>query len=251
MQGQVATTGDRRNFIVADGKNENFRFTKDVFEKRAQVIPRPGINDDDVLPADAETTVDDETERWPVPDNMHDKLDAIKYEYKAQPVPAYTMEDVFVEPAAVVDTIAGALVHVQFELVHYHISKRSHDSFNATVAQITVILPGAPPPTSSLKRKNVRNGPLRANPLLLSRKGRSSVDVPSTSNLNALVHEKTSRKNLRRKSSHRTKEKNVPTIKHSGTSLQLRSKGQGVFAGKNFLKQSILCLLSANYRRLF
>jgi len=194
MQGQVATTGDRRNFIVADGKNENFRFTKDVFEKRAQVIPRPGINDDDVLPADAETTVDDETERWPVPDNMHDKLDAIKYEYKAQPVPAYTMEDVFVEPAAVVDTIAGALVHVQFELVHYHISKRSHDSFNATVAQITVILPGAPPPTSSLKRKNVRNGPLRANPLLLSRKGRSSVDVPSTSNLNALVHEKRKRR---------------------------------------------------------
>ncbi|KAF8256482.1 hypothetical protein EI94DRAFT_1645826, partial [Lactarius quietus] len=41
MQGQVATTGDRRNFIVADGKNENFRFTKDVFEKRVRVSQAP------------------------------------------------------------------------------------------------------------------------------------------------------------------------------------------------------------------
>ncbi|KAF8262981.1 hypothetical protein EI94DRAFT_1807979 [Lactarius quietus] len=149
MQGQVASTGDRQNFIIADSKNENFHFTKDVFKKRAQVIPHPGINNDDVLPADVETTVDDETERWPILDNTHNKLDAIKYEYKAQPLPAYTMEDIFVEPAAVVDTIAGALVYVQFEL-------------------ITVILPGAPPPTSSLKRKNVQNGPLHANPLLLT-----------------------------------------------------------------------------------
>jgi len=87
-------------------------------------------------------------ERWPVPDNMHDKLDAIKYEYKAQPVPAYTMDDVFVEPAAVVDTIAGTLC------------------------------------------KNVQNGPLCANPLLLTRNECSSVNVLSMSKLDALLHEK-------------------------------------------------------------
>ncbi|KAF8263815.1 hypothetical protein EI94DRAFT_1874428 [Lactarius quietus] len=104
------TSKNMRNFIVANGKNENFHFTKDMFEKK-------------MLPADAETAVDNKMEHWPILDIMHNKLDAIKYKYKAQPVPAYTMDNVFVEPAAVIDTIAGTLVHVQFELVHYHISK--------------------------------------------------------------------------------------------------------------------------------
>ncbi|KAF8264399.1 hypothetical protein EI94DRAFT_1738536 [Lactarius quietus] len=120
---------------------------------------------------------------------MREKLGAIQNEYRVQPLPAYTMDDRFIEPAVVVDTIAGALVQVQFELLHYHISKRSHDSFNATIAQITVIQPGAPLATLSLKRKNVRNGPLRANPLLLTRNGCSTPDVASTSNLSALLLE--------------------------------------------------------------
>ncbi|KAF8264890.1 hypothetical protein EI94DRAFT_1467953, partial [Lactarius quietus] len=33
LQNQAATTSDRHNLIVMDGKNENVRFTRDIFEK--------------------------------------------------------------------------------------------------------------------------------------------------------------------------------------------------------------------------
>ncbi|KAF8267360.1 hypothetical protein EI94DRAFT_1801764 [Lactarius quietus] len=166
LQNQATSMGDRHNLIVVDGKSENIRSTKDVFEKRAHAIPHPSATDTDAIIPGGETTVDTETENWPVPTNMREKLDAIKYEYCTQPLLVYMVDDRFVEPPDVVDTIGGALVQLQFELVHYHISKNKHDSFNRTIAQITVIQPGAPPPTSSLKRTNVRSAPLRANPLL-------------------------------------------------------------------------------------
>ncbi|KAF8258946.1 hypothetical protein EI94DRAFT_1690985 [Lactarius quietus] len=44
MQGQVAATGDRRNFIIADSKNENFRFTKDVFKKKSASLTHAQYN---------------------------------------------------------------------------------------------------------------------------------------------------------------------------------------------------------------
>ncbi|KAF8263826.1 hypothetical protein EI94DRAFT_1832118 [Lactarius quietus] len=112
---------------------------------------------------------------------MQSKLNTIKYKYRAQPLPVYTMEDIFIEPLAVIDAIAGTLIQMQFELVHYHINKRGHDSFNGTIAQITIIQPGAPPPTLSLKRKNVRDGPLRPNLLLLARKENSGDGQPVAS----------------------------------------------------------------------
>ncbi|KAF8264018.1 hypothetical protein EI94DRAFT_1703548 [Lactarius quietus] len=123
------------------------------------------------IPLGMESMVDDETENWPVPENMHANLDAIKYDYKVQPLPVYTEDNHYVKPADIIDTISGVFVQLQFELVHYHISKRHHDSFNGTIAQIIVIKPGAPPTTSSLKHKNIRCGPMCPNPLLITQNG--------------------------------------------------------------------------------
>lgn len=36
IQAQVASTNDRRNFIVSDGKNRNLRFSRKVFDKRVR-----------------------------------------------------------------------------------------------------------------------------------------------------------------------------------------------------------------------
>lgn len=127
---------------------------------------------------DAKLSVDYETEHWPVPLKFLEKLHAIKYEYMAQPLPVYTENDTFVESRDVVDVLAGALVKIQFELQHYHIGKKNHDSFNATMVQIIVLQPGAPPPTSALKRKNVWEGPVRSNPILLERTGSNDIGQP-------------------------------------------------------------------------
>lgn len=123
-------------------------------------------------------SVDNETENWPVPFKFAEKLHAIKYEYVAQPLPVYVDNDKFVEVQDVVKVLSGALVKIQFEFQHYHISKKNQDSFNATMVQIIVLQHGAPPPTSALKRKNIREGPVRQNPILLERCGRDDVGKP-------------------------------------------------------------------------
>ncbi|KAF8263825.1 hypothetical protein EI94DRAFT_1806660 [Lactarius quietus] len=38
LQNQAASTSDRCNLIVTDGKNENICFTKDIFEKRVRLL---------------------------------------------------------------------------------------------------------------------------------------------------------------------------------------------------------------------
>ncbi|KAF8262734.1 hypothetical protein EI94DRAFT_1704548 [Lactarius quietus] len=47
LQNQATSTGDRRNLIVVDSKNENIHSTKDVFEKRVHAIPHPSATDTD------------------------------------------------------------------------------------------------------------------------------------------------------------------------------------------------------------
>jgi hypothetical protein len=59
--------------------------------------------------------VDHETEHWPITANLRKELDALKYDYHAVPLQVY-VNDKFVEPVDMNETIQGALVKVHFEL---------------------------------------------------------------------------------------------------------------------------------------
>lgn len=113
--------------------------------------------------SDASEQVNHETEHWPVTADLQKELDALKYDFCAVPLRVY-VNDRFVEPLDVNNTIRGALVEVHFELRHYFIAAESYDSFNVTIEQILVLQPGAAPPDTPYKRKNVRDGPIRLKP---------------------------------------------------------------------------------------
>ena len=118
---------------------------------------------------DGTMVIDEETARWPVPPQLRDELNKIKFEYRAVPLPIY-VNGRFVEPADVNNTIKGALVELHFELHHFAIRKVMQDSFNATIEQIIVLRPGEACPMTVYKRKNPRDGPIRVKPTILPRK---------------------------------------------------------------------------------
>jgi hypothetical protein len=114
-----------------------------------------------------ENNVDDETERWPVPDHLHGDLDDIKRTYQATPLHVFS-RDTFVEVGNVNDIIRGALIEMHFELYHYNIRGKDQDSFNAQIQQIIVLQPGKLRPITAYKQKNVRDGPIRVCPAPLN-----------------------------------------------------------------------------------
>ncbi|KAH9009399.1 hypothetical protein EDB85DRAFT_2162774 [Lactarius pseudohatsudake] len=130
VQGQAASTQDRRNFIVTEAGNKNFRFGEHVFEKRATP-----------LDLDGGEVVDETTENWPILDDFHADLEKIKIDYRAVPLSVFK-GDAFVPPEQVTDIVKGALVEVHFELYHYHIRNKGYDSFNSSIEQIIVLQPG-------------------------------------------------------------------------------------------------------------
>ncbi|KAI9435942.1 hypothetical protein H4582DRAFT_1854634 [Lactarius indigo] len=153
MQQQTASTKDHRHFITSEGKYVNLRFAQNVFKRRAQKID-----------VDAGEIVDDETDKWPVPEDLQPDLDDLKFEYQAMPLSVYR-SDKIVPVDLVSKVVKGALVEVHFELHHYHIrnkeSSSDFDSFNATIEQVIVLQPGEAPVDSPYKRKNVAEGPIR------------------------------------------------------------------------------------------
>lgn len=100
--------------------------------------------------------MDEETEHWPVPPWLQDKLNKIKFKYYAIPLAVYA-DDKFVEPALINNTIRGALVD-------FTIQKSAQDSFNASIEQIIVLCPGEAHPTTVYKRKNPCNRPILVKP---------------------------------------------------------------------------------------
>lgn len=106
----------------------------------------------------AATTIDEETDGWPVPVELQDAFDAIKYTYKVNPLPVYR-NDVFVEPLLVNKALKGALVEVHFNIRHFKIEE--HDSFTAIPLQVIILKDGPPETNSPYKRKNLRDGPVR------------------------------------------------------------------------------------------
>jgi hypothetical protein len=128
--------------------------------------------------------VDSRTENWPLPSNLREELDRIKYEYCALPLRVYIGNN-FVEPRNVNEAIRGALVELHFELHHSENFMRRQDFFNASIEQIMVLQPGQPRPTSPYKRRNVHDGPIRLCPALvplIDESGSSSQQQQGTSN---------------------------------------------------------------------
>jgi hypothetical protein len=104
---------------------------------------------------EAPTKVDDETDNWPVPDNVQKDLCKIKRTHCVQPLRAY-LDNRFVEPNDVNGLLANALVEVHFSLKHYRIQRegdKGFDSFTANIEQINVLKRGAPKAPNPYKRK--------------------------------------------------------------------------------------------------
>jgi hypothetical protein len=90
-------------------------------------------------------------------------------------LPVY-VNDKFVKPAHVNNTIKGALVELHFELHHFAIQKKAQDSFNTTIEQIIVLCPGEARPATAYKRKNPHDGLIhvKATVFLQKRTGEGS-----------------------------------------------------------------------------
>ncbi|KAH9017857.1 hypothetical protein EDB85DRAFT_2154896 [Lactarius pseudohatsudake] len=159
IQAQAASTPDRRNFIVVEAGNKNFRFGEHVFQKRA-----------DPIDVDAGQDADDTTENWPVSPDYRADLDKIKYEYCAVPLSVFR-NDVFVRAEQVSNVVPGALIKVHFQLYRYHIRTKTHDSFNGSIEQVMVLQPSQVQKSLPYKRKNVHEGPIRLKPSLVVQAG--------------------------------------------------------------------------------
>ncbi|KAH9062543.1 hypothetical protein EDB83DRAFT_2224081 [Lactarius deliciosus] len=153
IQEKTTTTNDRRYFICAEGNYTNLRFGQNVFVKRPHKI------DDE-----AGEVVDDETEKWPVSDNLLPDLQEVKHEYQVRPLSVF-QNDKPVKTDEVNNILKGALVELHFELHHYHIrikeSNTNFDCFNATIEQIIILQTSGARPSSAYKRKNIGQGPIR------------------------------------------------------------------------------------------
>jgi hypothetical protein len=112
---------------------------------------------------EAPLKVDEETDNWPISNELQKDLCKIKRTHYVQPLRAY-IDDRFVEPNDVNGILANALVEVHFSLKHYHIQRegdKGFDSFTAHIEQINVLKRGAPKAPNPYKRHNPRVGPLQ------------------------------------------------------------------------------------------
>ncbi|KAI9450714.1 hypothetical protein BJY52DRAFT_1227045 [Lactarius psammicola] len=178
IQAQTARTNDRRNFILIDGADRNLRFAQPVFEKRPRSLKRPDDFCNSVDNVDADSGVNDAvdyvTEHWPISADWRPDLDDIKFDYSAVPLAIFRGET-SVPPDRVQETLKGALIEVHFELHHYSIHGKGHDSFNATIEQVLILQPGKVCPPSQYKRKDPQAGPIQMNPTVRIQKENSTV----------------------------------------------------------------------------
>ena len=117
------------------------------------------------LTAGSGEKVDVRTNHWPVRAKLRAELEAIKYDFKACPLPVYIAQR-FIDPKNVASVMKGVLVEVQFEFKHFTINKKKEDSFCAIVQQVLVLKPGESRPVTAYKRKIVEEGPVSLHPVL-------------------------------------------------------------------------------------
>ncbi|KAJ8583622.1 hypothetical protein M405DRAFT_845695 [Rhizopogon salebrosus TDB-379] len=83
--------------------------------------------------------MDQETQNWPIPHELADEFDGIKYTYQANPLPLYH-DNHLVDPSHTNAAINGALVEVTFGIRHWRI--QDFDSFQANIHKIVILRPG-------------------------------------------------------------------------------------------------------------
>lgn len=183
-QEAISSTENCAYMILQEGAERSIRFSANVFTKRVrnspiisciytkdkqdkeivlQPSPSPpeGSTSETLASSDDdEDTIDEETEKWPVPTDYLDDLEAIKTTYMATPLKVY-MGNQFIEPLDVTKTLDGALVEVHFTVQQYRITQRNPitHSFSAMVEQV-LILKRAKAKSSPYKRKDYRRGPI-------------------------------------------------------------------------------------------
>lgn len=108
-----------------------------------------------------EDVIDEETEKWPVPTDFLDDLEAIKTTYMANPLKVY-MGNQFIEPLDVTKALNGALVEVHFTVQQYRLTRKSGPvhAFSALVQQVLILKKPATK-SSPYKRKDYRRGPIK------------------------------------------------------------------------------------------
>ena len=121
--------------------------------------------------------LDEDTETWPVPAEMIEDFERIKFNYQPVPLPIFNNDnEEFVELLEANHAIKNALVEIHFGIIHYKIGKagQTHDSFTAVPKELIVLKPAPVGVASPYKRKNIRAGPVRPKKFEDFSKGQSS-----------------------------------------------------------------------------
>ena len=107
--------------------------------------------------------VDEETATWPIPAQLKDELNRIKYTHIVNPLPVYK-DDIFVAPIEVEKELKGALIEVTLNIEHYPIFKRDappHDTFVGDVLQVNILRSAEPVLPNIYKTRDVHKGPIK------------------------------------------------------------------------------------------
>ena len=87
-------------------------------------------------------------------------LDDIKLTHRATPLRVF-LNGKPVPISKINDVMEGAVVEIQFELLHFPIGAQKKHSFNACVQQIQILQPGENRPATAFKRKSIDEGPFQ------------------------------------------------------------------------------------------
>ncbi|KAF8417101.1 hypothetical protein L210DRAFT_878220 [Boletus edulis BED1] len=182
--------------LSVDASGKMIRFAKAIFAERvcniykgyyyAKLIFRaqdkpavhsPGIcyydvvvNPTDSNEEDVESTVDEETNNWPVEKKYKEALNEIKHTHHILPLHIYK-NDEYVEPSNVNGVLQNAMVEVLFTVHHTYLGTQvpPHDTFRANIEQIIVLKQESSLDETSYSKTNVRSGPIAAGSFSMKR----------------------------------------------------------------------------------
>ncbi|KAF8527301.1 hypothetical protein JB92DRAFT_2826241 [Gautieria morchelliformis] len=167
LEGQIVRTGDRRYLLETTTVDPHIIASLAVFDKRTvSVAPYRYLEDltsnKATESASSQSTIDNETQSYPIPNEFRERYDHIKRDYEVNLLPVYSRKR-FVPLEETSDLLNGALAELHLSVTHNYIKKGEErfDSFNGNIRQIVVHAPGSGRPISPYKRKNLHEGPLR------------------------------------------------------------------------------------------
>ncbi|KAG1813216.1 uncharacterized protein BJ212DRAFT_1482686 [Suillus subaureus] len=143
LQNQVGTTKEHKNMIVKDIMGKMIHMVRNVFEKRRIMLDSPHGQSLKGAPQ-----MDEETQNWPIAEELVGELDELKYTFQADLLPLYH-DGHLVEPSHAQNVINGAIVEVHFGILHWHIS--DFNIFQANIEKIIILKLGYRHHTSNYK----------------------------------------------------------------------------------------------------